>query len=127
MFLFTSTLQTSLISVYRVFEDFVVIGKLSTSTQEDSHKLSRKFAGMREDSTDKLPFCLDREARHCSPSLPHHILSAVSAHPDMLDHEEKAEGTLATESLSFPTHVSDTKKPTKQTHIKPNPDLHVKS
>lgn len=76
----------------------MVVAKLSVSPQKDLHELSRKLAGMREDSTDKLPFYLDREARHCSPSLPHQALSVVSAHPDMLNHEEKAEGTSAKES-----------------------------
>lgn len=70
LILFTSTPQASLISVYRVFEDFVVVAKLSTSTQKDSNQLPRKLAGTREDWSDKLSY-LEREARHCSSSLPH--------------------------------------------------------
>lgn len=105
----------------------MAVAKLSTSTRKDSHELSRKLAGMREDSSDKLPFYLEREARHCSPSLPHQTLSAVSACPDMLNHKQKVEGTSATESKFSNTYFRYKKPPTKETHVKTDPDLHVKS
>lgn len=77
---------------------------------------------MREDSSGKLPFYPEREARHHSPSLPHQILSAVSACPDMLNHKQKVEDSSATDRLlSFPTHVSDTKNPNKTNPHKNQP------
>lgn len=57
----------------------------------------------------------------------HTRLSAVSACLDMLNYKQKIVGTSATDSLIFPTRFRRKKTPTKQTHIKTNLDLHVKS
>lgn len=126
LILFTSTLQASLISVNRVFFYFCGSSQVINIHLKRLNQLSRKLAGMREDSSDKLPFYLEREAKHCSPSLPHQTLSAVSACPGMLNHKQKVEGTSATDS-KFTNTFQIQKTPTKQTHIKTNPDLHVKS
>lgn len=113
LILFTSTPQASLISVYRVFEDFVVAAKLSTSTQKDSHELSRKLAGMREDSSDKIAL-LPGEGGKALQSFPPTPDSLCSQRPPRhVKPQAEIGGHLSHRLLSFPAHVSDIKKPNK--------------
>lgn len=127
LILFTSTPQASLISVYRVFEDFVVVAKLSTSTQKDSNQLPRKLAGTREDWSDKLPFYLERrQGTAVPPSLPHWTVCSQCL-PRHVKLQAENIGHFSHRLFNFSNTFQTQKTPTKQTHMKTNPDLHVKS
>lgn len=116
--LLTSSSQTSSISVYKVFEDFVVVAKLSTSTQRNSKILYRKLARTKERFNRQVTLQLGegRKASHSFAPRPR-TSAAVNAHLGTLNHDEKEEGTSATGCKFSNTHLI----------YKKTPDLHVKS
>lgn len=82
---------------------------------------------MREDSADSCPSTwTGRQGTAVLPS-PTSLCLQSNPNPDHVKPRGESSEHFSHGILSFPTHVSGTKKPTKQSHIKPNPDLHVKS